>query len=532
MEPYKVDNAIIMAAGMSSRFAPLSYEKPKALLNVKGEVLIEREIRQLQEAGIKDITLVVGYMKEKLYYLADKFDINIVVNEDYYRFNNTSTLIRVLDKLGNTYICSSDNYFSENVFEPYVYSSYYSAVYANGPTEEYCMDTDASGRITNVTIGGHDAWYMLGHVYFDRTFSEKFKRLLKEKYSEALTRSQLWENLYMRYIDEFDMCIRKYPDGVIWEFDSLDELRQFDDNYVTNADSQIFNNIDSVLHCEDRDISEIVPIKTGLTNTSFRFTCKGKKYVYRHPGPGTEKYINRKSEAASMEIARKLGLDDTFIYIDPEVGWKLSYFVDNAKELDYQNDDQVHKALEMVRKLHTCGMNTNHSFNVWAEIERFYDSLSTFGKGSFEGLDEIKESMAKVRKFVDEDNVPVCLCHCDCYNPNFLVDENNKMYLIDWEYSGMADPAVDLGTFICCSPYDMNKADQVVSWYLGYKPELKEFRHYIGYVAILSYYWFVWSMYQESVGKPVGDWQYLWYKATKAYAKRAIALYSGKDDRA
>ena len=63
LAPYRVDNAVIMAA----RFAPLSYEKPKALLKVKGEVLIEREIRQLQAAGIDDITVVVGYMKEKLF---------------------------------------------------------------------------------------------------------------------------------------------------------------------------------------------------------------------------------------------------------------------------------------------------------------------------------------------------------------------------------------------------------------------------------------------------------------------------------
>ena len=41
-------NAVIMAAGMSTRFAPLSYEKPKGLWKVKGEILIEREIRQLK----------------------------------------------------------------------------------------------------------------------------------------------------------------------------------------------------------------------------------------------------------------------------------------------------------------------------------------------------------------------------------------------------------------------------------------------------------------------------------------------------
>ena len=61
---------------MSTRFAPLSYEEPKALLRVKGEILIEREIKQLREAGIKDITVVVGYMKEKLFYLADQFHAN------------------------------------------------------------------------------------------------------------------------------------------------------------------------------------------------------------------------------------------------------------------------------------------------------------------------------------------------------------------------------------------------------------------------------------------------------------------------
>jgi CTP:phosphocholine cytidylyltransferase-like protein len=57
---YKVDNAVIMAAGTSSRFAPLSYERPKALIEVRGEVLIERQIKQLREAGIDDIIVVIA----------------------------------------------------------------------------------------------------------------------------------------------------------------------------------------------------------------------------------------------------------------------------------------------------------------------------------------------------------------------------------------------------------------------------------------------------------------------------------------
>ena len=62
-------NAIILAAGKSNKFAPFTYEKPKGLFRVKGEVLIERQIEQLKEAGVHEIYIVVGYMKEKFFYL-------------------------------------------------------------------------------------------------------------------------------------------------------------------------------------------------------------------------------------------------------------------------------------------------------------------------------------------------------------------------------------------------------------------------------------------------------------------------------
>ena len=294
---------------MSSRFAPLSYEKPKALLKVKGEVLIEREIRQLQAAGIDDITVVVGYMKEKLFYLEDRFHVKIVINEDYHRYNNPSTLMLVRDRLKNTFICSSDNYFEQNPFEPYVYQAYYAALYSAGKTDEYCMVTNRKGRITGVQVGGSDAWYMIGHAYFDRSFSEKFTQILEREYDSPVTRAGLWEDLYARHIRELEMYIRKYPGG-IHEFDSLDELRAFDSAYVTNADSYIFDNICAVLHCAPDSIHGIIPIKTGLTNLSFKFTCNGRDYVYRHPGAGTETYIDRPAEARAMEAAKALGLDD------------------------------------------------------------------------------------------------------------------------------------------------------------------------------------------------------------------------------
>lgn len=66
-------NAIILAAGKSSRFAPFTYEKPKGLFRVKGEILIERQIEQLHQAGVREIYIVIGYMKEKFFYLEQKY---------------------------------------------------------------------------------------------------------------------------------------------------------------------------------------------------------------------------------------------------------------------------------------------------------------------------------------------------------------------------------------------------------------------------------------------------------------------------
>lgn len=529
LEPYKVRNAVIMAAGMSTRFAPLSYEKPKGLLVVKGEVLIERQIEQLLAAGISDITVVVGYMKEQFFYLEDKYGVSIVVNEDYYRYNNTSTLMRVLDKLNNTYICSSDNYFTENVFEQYVYQGYYSAVQSSEKTNEYCLTTDANGRITDVTVGGADAWYMLGHVYFSHDFCEKFIPLLQEQYNtNPAVKEMLWEDLYMCHLDTLSLYIRKYDDSIIKEFDSLAELREFDDHYINNTGSGIFKNICSVLQCEDKDIIDIVTIKKGLTNTSFQFTCNEQKYVYRHPGVGTDAYINRNSEAFSMQVAKELELDDTFIYMHPEQGWKLSRYIDEAHTLDYHDEREVRTAISMMKKLHDANVVSDYDFDIWQETRNFIDRIAEKGRNDFADFQKLYDTMEHVYQLTVLDEVPKRLCHCDCYDPNFLVGKDGKMYLIDWEYSGNDDPANDLGTFICCSDYTYEEALAVLKLYYGRELTIQELRHTVAYIAIASYYWYVWAIYQESVGNTVGEYLYIWYKDAKFYAVRALELYGEK----
>ena len=261
-----------MAAGTASRFVPLSAERPKGLLDVKGEVLIERQMRQLQEAGITDITVVVGYKAEMFQYLTAKYGVRLVLNEDYARYNNTSSLIRVIDRLADTYICSSDNYFTRNVFLESPTESYYSALYAGGETSEYCLTIDSQDNITAVSVGGRDAWYMIGHVFFNAEFSAAFRDIMKKVYEQEETKQGYWEDVYIRYIDQLPrMKVHRYRDDELSEFDSLDELRLFDSTYINDTRSTVINHICQQMQCQERDLSGFKGIKHDGSYLLFSF---------------------------------------------------------------------------------------------------------------------------------------------------------------------------------------------------------------------------------------------------------------------
>lgn len=240
----KVDSAVIMAAGMASRFAPLSYAYPKPLLNVKGEILIERQIRQLREAGIDNIIIVVGYRKESFFYLEGKYGVTIVENPEYMDRNNHSTILAAKAYLKNSYICSGDNYFVRNPFEKEVEGgSYYAAVYAEGRTKEWCLSVDAHDWITGVTIGGDHQWYMMGHAFWTEDFSERFLGILEREYPKEETKNKLWEAIYMEHIDDLKMKIRRYEKNEILEFDSLCELADFDVRYKQKSVGEMMRDI-------------------------------------------------------------------------------------------------------------------------------------------------------------------------------------------------------------------------------------------------------------------------------------------------
>jgi CTP:phosphocholine cytidylyltransferase-like protein len=284
LEPYRVRNAVIMAAGLSSRFVPLSLEKPKGLLEIKGEVLIERQIEQLHEAGIHDIILVIGYKKEAFSYLEHKYEgLRLIFNPEYMTKNNTHTIYLVREHLDNTYICSSDDYFEINPFDLYVHSSYYASLYVDEKTDEWYMTPDKDNNIAQVKKSGDTGFIMLGHAYWNRAFSEAMRRFLVEDHDIGKYNDAFWEDILADNIEALPpMKIRVYPENTIFEFDSLEDLRAFDKEYLDNTRCQIMQNIARTLCCRESDIRDCRNLSKDFNRYAFNFNVFEKEYIYRY----------------------------------------------------------------------------------------------------------------------------------------------------------------------------------------------------------------------------------------------------------
>jgi len=231
LAPHKVDNAIILAAGRSTRCLPLSNIIPKGLFRVKGEILLEREIEQIKAAGINNIILVLGYMKEKFFYLKDKYNVTIIENPEYDTKGMMHSVYVAKEFMKNTYICFSDNYFRYNVFKEYAYDSYYTCLYSKEYIDEFCITNMKDGYIENFKRGGADAWFSLGSIYFSRNLSSRFVEFLISEYDDPEVHKMLFDEFHIKHIDVLKSQKKEHYQEDIKEFDKLEEIIDFDDTF-------------------------------------------------------------------------------------------------------------------------------------------------------------------------------------------------------------------------------------------------------------------------------------------------------------
>lgn len=524
LEDYKVDNAIIIAAGFGSRFVPLTYETPKGLLEVFGERMIERQIKQLHEAGIYDITIMVGYLKEKFDYLIDKYDVKLIYNPEYSTKNTLATLWHARHLFKNTYILSSDNWIRENIFHAYEPCAWYSGVYMRGNTSEWCLTADKKGRITDVVVGGADSYVMYGPVYFDCTFSERFIPLLEKYYNSPGTENFYWEQVYMENLKTLPMYIYPQPDSIVYEFENLEELRLFDTRYQNHSDNEALEKIAQIFSVSESEIVNIKCLKAGMTNKSFLFSIGDDSYIFRIPGPGSEMLINRQQEKAVYDAIAPLKLSDDIIYFDGETGYKISRFYENSRNCDAGNREDVSSCMNTLRSFHEKRLSVDHEFNLRERID-FYEDLCFHPYCiRFEDYKQVRLQMNELLELMEQINPPKSLSHIDSVQSNFLILPDKSVRLIDWEYAGMCDCLIDIAMFAIYSYYDEAQLIQLMELYFARPATKEEQLRIYSYVALSGFLWALWAEYKASVGEDFGDYTLKMYRYAKDYYKKVKHL--------
>ena len=519
LEPYRVNNAVILAAGASTRFIPLSLEQPKGLFEVKGERLIERQIQQLQEAGIKNITIVLGYKKEMFFYLEDKFGVKFIVNEAFNIKNNIESLYLAKNELKNTYICVSDSYFVENPFNQFEYRTFNAGISVQEETGEMYVDTDSDGKIVKMEKKRKKGQVLLGHAFWQHDFSTAFVKLAEADRDIGKYANAFWEGLVKDNLEVMPaIYFKEYVKDNIFEFDYFEDLRKFDTQYLGHTHSEIIRNIKLVFRCDEEDIVDFRNVSKGMTNTSFIFNIGGVDYIYRHPGDGTENIISRRNEKISLKKAKEIGIDPTYIYADVNEGWKISIFVPEFREPDYNSFDDSKKIISVLKKLHASSTKVDYGMKPWEDALEIEKLLIQKDPNCFNEYKDLKEKIEKLYLQTVGDGVKKCFCHGDTYQPNWMIKPNGEVYLIDWEYSGFSDPGIDVGYYIVDAMYNFQDAEKFIKEYLGESYTEKRFFHFMAYIAIIAYYWFVWALYRESCGAVMGDALENWEKMAIKYA--------------
>ena len=515
----KVRNAVILAAGAATRFVPLSLEQPKGLYEVNGQRLIDRQIEQLLEAGINDITLVLGYKKEMFYYLKEKYGVKFIINSLYNVKNNIESLRLAREVIGDTYICSSDDYFVANPFRTEEADSFYAGYRVGYMTNEMSVDIAGRKRIVAMDRRRPSGLIIVGHSFWSDAFSRRFFELVDEDAGVGKYDSAFWEWMVRDNLASFPpLYFKEYPLGYIHEFDYFEELREFDKSYRANSNSRIISNIKSVFHCSDEDIVSFRCIKEGLTNTSFVFRIEGEDYIYRHPGDGTELIINRRNERESLERAKALGIDPTYIFMNVEEGWKISKYVPSFREPDYASVEDSRKVLEVLRRLHSSDVRVDYGLRPWEDARDIERLLKEKDPDCFKSCEALKERVGELYEQTQGDGVQQCFCHGDTYRHNWMLEPDGNVILIDWEYAGCSDPGIDVGYYIVDAMYGFDEAKAFIREYLQESWSERLERHYLVYTALIAYYWFVWAMYRESCGANMGESLENWRGMAELYA--------------
>lgn len=504
--------ATILAAGYGLRMVPINTEEPKGLLEVHNEPLIERIIKQLHEVGITDIKIVVGFMKEHYEYLIDEYDVDLIVNPYYASRNNVYSLYLAKDRLTNGYIIPCDIWFKNNPFSTLEDPSWY--LFSDKLTDHSQWSISKNSKVRYTKEPGNR---MIGIAYLNKAdaefLSNRLTKMVQNKHFDSF-----WEDA-LDNKKHFFINGRVIPNTEHAEINSYEELMELD-SHSDHLKTGAIQIIEETFKVDKTKVHNIHTLKKGMTNRSFSFECNDKRYIMRIPGEGTDKLIDRKEEYDVYQQIKDEPYTENILYLNPVNGYKLSEFLENTRNSNSSDWNDVTKCMKLLRRFHQENYQVNHEFNIWKQID-FYESLRDT-PSAYKDFMITKEKVMKLKSFIQDNIKQWSLCHIDANADNFLIDNNDKIYLIDWEYAGMQDPDLDIAMYAIYSGYNRKQFDRLIDIY--YQNDCDEVTRYkiYAYAAVGGLLWSNWCEYKQSLGLDFGAYSITQYRYAKEYSKLVL----------
>ena len=325
--------------------------------------------------------------------------------------------------------------------------------------------------------------------------------------------SCFWEET-LREGDRMLLPARLVSHEEVFEINTCEQLREMDSGSALSR-SEAVGMMAAALSASPEQITGVSVLKKGMTNRSFLFTCRGKKYIMRIPGEGTGRLINRQQEAAVYRAIRGYNISDRVVFLDPESGCKITEFLENARVCNPANPGDMRLCIERLRGFHRLGLQVDHEFDLFGQLE-FYESLRNGAPSVFPDYAVTKRNILSLRPFIEQYRKPFALTHIDAVPDNFLLT-GTEIRLIDWEYAGMQDQDVDLAMFCIYALYDRAGCDALIdAYYPEGCPETIRIKIY-AYIAVCGLLWSNWCEYRRSLGVEFGEYALRQYRYAKDF---------------
>lgn len=303
-------------------------------------------------------------------------------------------------------------------------------------------------------------------------------------------------------------------DSLVWaKIYNFKEKEEFEKNYLKRLEKvDDYSSIEDIrkilldeilLKVEDIDNVESIG---GMTNKNFLVVINSEKYVIRNPGSGTDKLINRENEFRNIKKVTALSIDSELVYFNPKNGIKMSKYIEDSETLSPVTVKKNFKLIaQTLKSLHSSQDYFQNEFNIFKEIKKYEAKIKGEIEKFYPNYSEIKKKIKIIENKLENDSLKKVNCHNDTVAENFI-KSNDKIFLIDWEYSGLNEAEWDLAAFSLESSLSSEEEKIFLSYYYENKINKKNIEKILIYKILQDFLWSLWTIVKFENGVDFGSY--------------------------